>query len=648
MGPGENKQIKPLIVTLLIIVMAWLALVFVMPKLSIWSSVSQVKAANYTKVEAGKEYTYSVLMPYETLDSFEIYLKDTKGKTKAVSALDAEIRLQDKDGNVLFSQDITSAYESTVKLPGKLSVSAGDAYKWIFRLRSPIADPDALEIGCTDDGYLAFRMFGRKASNPGDMKFTFVFLVVAALVLMYVYTYNSDDLKKKEKLETLLFYAGIVMAVFLVNQFFDLMMISKAGLRMIESIKAGDFFHYYDYSYKHELVQGSVVGYFGYNYSVLTILPVAIILFPFSFFLDANLATEFSQYAVVMYFDIIVAILVCCSIKMTKKVCQACDMSTQYSKNVKKAYAFSSVLIFSSIAIGQLDIFYILLILWALPFYYSKKYKTFSLIMSFAVVMKLFPLMIFIPLILLTHKKVKDILLHTAICLSVPLGIKLIFERGTGYSTIMTMMEEEYSFTDRLFGSNIGGMFGLFVLCFALICIFCYMKKCNTDNKKELLYHSMLAIFAVYGSFMMFVQYNSQWLIPFALSLAFLMPFFNERKLLVLNTILEVLVILLGCIFGDSIHMANFGILASPECYYEGLSIGDILYVRFPQGPLVINTLMASIIIYLVVYFWKASRKEDFTRDLSTEHALPSELVTGKIWVLYGFILFFLWGYFYV
>jgi hypothetical protein len=57
---------------------------------------------------------------------------------------------------------------------------------------------------------------------------------------------------------------------------------------------------------------------------------------------------------------------------------------------------------------------------------------------------------------------------------------------------------------------------------------------------------------------------------------------------------------------------------------------------------------MASIIIYLVVYFWKASRKEDFTRDLSTEHALPSELVTGKIWVLYGFILFFLWGYFYV
>lgn len=647
MPKTDNKKNIYLVATLVSLVVLGLLLVFVAPRLSLFATNYSNSNDKYVTVEPGKDYSRTFYMPCSTLTSAHIDLKEDEA-SNVVTRLDGELLLLDENGAVIFSRPVSSVYETTFSL-SNLSVEKMGVYSLVFRLHSLPEGALAPSIAEEGNGSLYFEIYGRNAAAPGSEKFIFIYVLIAILVLLFVNSIGSTDLKKNTQSDYILFGAIVLMSTLFLSQYYDLLMISKMALRLLDSIKAGKFFHFYDYAYQQELLLDSPLHYFGYNYSIPALLPISIVLLPFSFVTNGDLASPAMANLIVMYLDILIAVAVIFSIRLLKKTCKACGMSDAYTKNVQSMYMFSSVLIFVTIAFGQIDILYVLLLLWALPFYFSKKYKTFSVIMAFAVVMKLLPLLIFIPLILLANKKIRDILLHSAICVSVTLVCKLLFEHGSGRDAIMGMIDETYSFGDMLFEANIGGKVAIFLLVFAIVCILCYMKNTDTENKKEWLFYSMLVTFILYGALIIFTDFHAQWLIPFVIATAFLMPYFQNTRLMILSIVMEVLLLLKSCLGGVSLFMVEYGLLAAPDYHYQGATFDELLAHITPSAALILNTLLFSVLLFFVIYFIKGSMREDlFTSETYTAKALPREYVVGRIFVLYGFMAFFIWFYFYI
>ena len=302
------------------------------------------------------------------------------------------------------------------------------------------------------------------------------------------------------------------------------------------------------------------------------------------------------------------------------------------------------------IASGQIDIIYVIIMLWAMPFYFSGKYKTFSFVMAFALAIKLLPFMVFFPLILLTNKKIKDIAVNSAICLSVTVFFKLVFDRGIGSEAISGHITDRYSYLDKLFDNRLGMSMSLFVLAYVAICIYCYLKDLDTSDKKMLLFYSMLVMFSVYGFFTAFIDWHSQWLVPLILSFAYLVPFIAKKnRVLIVECVLEALIILVSDSVCGTAYMIDNGLLALPEYEYQGISITEAMKNITPFAPEMLITLQAAGVIGLIVYFAKENpfRKEHAQMQAS-DYAVDRSFTVGRIFVLYALMLISLWQYSYV
>ena len=546
----------------------------VVPKMSLWSRTYSNDTVRYEQIRPGQSVSVEFPSPCDSISEITVDLEGVASYDEPINRIDAGVVLEDLEGNIIAEGDINSVYEENVKVDADLT--RGERYVLTFFLDQTSGQTETVGVGVTDKDALSFAVRGVNPGAPNKIPFLAVYLLFAALILVYVHSLTLTDIKKKDITDKMLVAAGVLMALLFINQYFDLFICAKCGLRMIDAVKAGNL-SYYDHAYGAELINGSAARFFGYNYNVITVLPVAVAMIPFSFFTGGNIDFGPIGDLAVWYLDIIVAALVVWSIKLTKRIGEACGMPEEYNRSVMLIYAFSPLVLYVSIGFGQIDIIYVILMLFALPFYYKGRYRMFSLIMAFAVVMKLIPLLVFIPLILLANKKFKDIALNSLICLSVKIVTAVLFERGTGYGAVTNFINEWHDFTGLLFGNSIG-MISLFVAAFAGLCIYCYMKDIDTSDKKELLYRSMFVIFAVYAALAVFVDVHQQWLIPLVLSLAYIIPFFgNDRRIVILTAAAEVLLILIHVGNSDTIYMISNGMAAIDGYTYQGIPVTEIL-----------------------------------------------------------------------
>ena len=121
-----------------------------------------------------------------------------------------------------------------------------------------------------------------------------------------------------------------------------------------------------------------------------------------------------------------------------------------------------------------------------------------------------------------------------------------------------------------------------------------------------MLYKSQLAVFAVYGMFVVFVNWHQQWMIPLVLAGSFLLPFFKDSRMLLLNVVMEFLYILTADIRGASVYKINFGMMSfftgeysdAPEVSVIANNISSIM-------PAAVFTCLAAVIICLTVIFYR-------------------------------------------
>jgi hypothetical protein len=170
--------------------------------------------------------------------------------------------------------------------------------------------------------------------------------------------------------------------------------------------------------------------------------------------------------------------------------------------------------------------------------YIRKNNKLFFLFFAIAIIFKLFALFIFVPLILLSNKKIISIIwkvligvLPLLIVKQLSLLLPMYTESTSGFSDIMM---------SKLFSKGINvnlGNASLFCIALIGIFIFCYLK--NIKNNEEFYKFSIYIPLAIFSCFFMFVDFHPYWIILVTPFMA--ITFFQNMKHFKINMILDII-----------------------------------------------------------------------------------------------------------
>lgn len=636
---NREKKLVSVIVAIIVLIGIFFVMVLIAPNLTIWSIPKTYnESENAIPIDTVKEYVQDFEMPFNKLSSIEIPLES--GDSGYLVSIDAKIELFDDSGALIVQKNITSVFDSSCSFK-YLSVNKGEVYTLKLTVNS-VGDgtgvSDAPLIKVSDDGKMMFNIMGLTGSSSNKTVFAVVYFIISMLVVAFVVLIDQEKIGDCKLADALFVGVTIIMGMILICQFNDLYDISITALKMLDSFKHGNVFGYNDYMYFNSLKNQSVLQSFACDYNFIPIFICSIFLLPVYLIYGSNITYSHGGYAVV--FDLLFAILVCVLLAYAflKRIVKACGQDDRYLSNVRALFISSSMLLYMTIGFGQIDIFYLLMIIIALPFYYRKKYPVFSIIMSIAIAMKTLPIMIFIPLILLANKKVKDIILNLVIGLFFPVITKVLFEGNVGHQMLVASSKENYGYIDRISASTIGQL-SLYIFAYAIICILAYMSKTDTDDKKNMLYRSMLIIFVTYSCFAAFVDWHQQWLIPLTLAFSFLLPFHkNQKEILLLDVFAEIFFILTTNTAGVSTYMINYGIIPHlADQKYAGTSMKYLLGRLSSMAVPAVRAIFIAILAYLSWHFFRERKNYQKTYESSRTW------IFGRMGVLLGFVLFYCW-----
>ena len=637
------------LITLAGLVLLYLGLVTVAPRLTLWSmaTVNSPADAKLAELTDGAVYECELAMPYDRISAIDphITFEDSDGITTVVP-IDADLELIAGDGQVVASKHITSAVDSELR-SGYISVTKDASYTLRLTVNS-IDLPDgasAPSIMMGDDSF-AYEIRGCYNGAPDKITFSAIYLIFAAVILLYVHTCDKESHPLKRMAEPLLLWTICLASIVLLSQIYDMQLIVKAGLKIIESIKTGNLLGYYDYSYLSSLIPGNDVSSLGYNYDFFLMLPVAIVLFPLSFVMTSDTETYSSYTLPIIILTFLVFLLILATGKVINRICKECGMSSSYTETVRRMFVFSPFMLSASIVFGQVDMIYVFVTAFALLFYYRGHYKTFTALMALAISMKLLPLIIFIPLILLIKKNPLEIIAHSIGAVSVTLVSTLLFKTGAGYSAIMNMVDLKYGFTDMVLSSRIG-IISLFPLAFTLICIYAYAHSNKFESKKELLKSSMFLIFVTYSAFAAFTTWHVQWMIPLIFALAFLLPMYHEDiTVMILGVAAEIMLIL--CSMGGqapSTYLTDFILPDITGYTYWGTTFTLVYYTISPYFYTLLSSVSTCVLAALCFCFLK--REGTYTIPNKKEAKLIS-FASLRITILYALVTILFWCYWFI
>lgn len=162
---------------------------------------------------------------------------------------------------------------------------------------------------------------------------------------------------------------------------------------------------------------------------------------------------------------------------------------------------------FSVLVMGQYDVFCLAATLAALLSYQKGRLRAFTVWMGAAACFKFFPLLVFLPLLLLAEKRPTKLLLHGLGSLWLLAPTTLLFWGRTGKALSFTM-----EMVGRLFAQTLpGGMrdYPVFVLLYGLGLILCWFWR---PDKAQL--RGPLAVYvclAVYSLMLLCIRWHPQW-----------------------------------------------------------------------------------------------------------------------------------------
>lgn len=645
------------------LILVYLLSVTVVPDLKIWTKrIAYGNPSDTTAktLEEGAVYESLFQMPFDKCSGFSVDLSGAD--SNRVIFLDVLCELTDSQGNVAGRGNITSCYDNEVTFP-YADVVRSETYTLRITVNRVGTDPqkdDVLPQILLDKatGSPTFTLSGRNDGAPHKGIFAALYGLCALMVLGAWYFKDRIRDRKALSYEIILWSVVVFEALFLISQYSDLASITKSAVKMTDAFSHGRILSYMDYAYEDELLNGDALlrsgtpqMMFVSDYNFVSVFIVSVLLLPFYKTLGPFMTEGALLKTLVLILSVFMIALVFLAAKLIADAARTSVDDDGYVDEVRTFFLFNPIVLFVTAVFGQIDIISICLMAAAVSFYLKGKCKTFSLIMSFAAAVKILPVMICIPLILLANKKVRDILLNLLLVISVPALTSLLFGTSRGYQAIHSMNADLYSYKDRLTSASVGNGLSLFILFFIIICAICFYVKVDDNDRPKKLYMTMWVIFAQWSVFSVFVMWHPQWLIPLAMSAAFLIPFMRkEYGIHIYNAALQVLFMVISFYHGLQLSsMLGNGLFGGDAgYYYEGLEVNEMIPdISFAYKCLL--TAFAAILILMTAFFYKNMRQGVvYSKDTGAAVSCGRVYAVVQILLLYVFLLFLFWCYFYI
>lgn len=321
-----------------------------------------------------------------------------------------------------------------------------------------------------------------------------------------------EKIYKAEWIVALLILVGFTL---LYNQYWDMELTIYQGKDFLQCLFSGKVLDFYGITLEKALAgeYGAQAASMGANYNIVLYAVMGVLIFPF-YLLEKLLRFTCNMKLLVVYINVFVALLVVWSGMLLKNLVVAMGITEKKGSLISFLYLTSLMTLVSTVGFCQLDIIYMLVVLISLKWYLEEKYHKFSLGISFAISLKYFPILMFIPLILLVEKDVKKLLIYMIEGAALPAMFFLVYGRTEAYHVTKQAMEERYFFVGRLFENGIdlfwNGKFLFFLGVMVLICIITY--DYNTTKEERWKFVIMIPLLTTV-SFSILVLTHTQWYI---------------------------------------------------------------------------------------------------------------------------------------
>lgn len=280
----------------------------------------------------------------------------------------------------------------------------------------------------------------------------------------------------------------------------------------------GHFLDFYDYN----------VQYFGGNsYMPSSYLLFAIWNIPIKLLGLMAVPTMSVTFPVVMWYKLLPTIFYLVSGYLIYKIALAAGMENLKAKLCGYAFLTMPIGFFSQFIFGQYDSFTVFFMLLGLLYYYRKDYLKFSIFFGISLTFKYFPLLIFIPMLLLVEKRVWHIIKY-GIVVMIPIALEILT-----YLPSPAFKSGVFGFgaTSYIFQVSLDTPFfslSLFLLLWILLSAAAYFKDVSNadDLVKWSLFYSNIVTFLIFGLSM----WHPQWLlfaVPFWVLGAFITKKFD-------------------------------------------------------------------------------------------------------------------------
>ncbi len=440
----------------------------------------------------------------------------------------------------------------------------------------------------------------------------------------------DDNMKSLKAIDWAIGVAIIVFSYFSFNHE-DIMITATHGMDLLRCIISGNFLEFYDYTMgtAYYLIPTYLI------FAVWSIVPMIVFRLA-GIPLWGVIEYDAISYPLLMWYKLLPTLFFIGIAIIVYRIIKEMNIDDKLAKTAAFLWVTSPIAMFSQFVFGQYDAIGLFFLMLSLLFYIQGKYYKFSMVMSIAITFKMFPIFIFVPLILLVEKRITRIIVHFVIA-TIGYGfVNVIFMNSEAFRKVAQFNKGiVWIFTSSTIPSAFSAT-SIFILAVMAICVIAYETR--VEAHKDINVYAIYICLFVYSFLFAFVYWHPQWvimLVPF-LAIATVM-----NKHMNATIILDI-VMGIGYIVSSVVNFkgnvdANLilkGFWSKLHTVSKDLTIAD----KFSLGGLIDNSVymtmfVGSILIILVMYF-PFRKKVEVNTELQIQRLY--------LWVRLGVIMIYI------
>ncbi|MCR5144584.1 MAG: hypothetical protein K6B67_04680 [Lachnospiraceae bacterium] len=438
---------------------------------------------------------------------------------------------------------------------------------------------------------------------------------------------NTIDRNEKIYRFLMLMFVGIliIISVFALSHA-DIKFIPKWGVELLEHIRTGNVKNYYVDMYN--AGEGNNYNLFQTTFVMLCCVPAYIV--------GKLFHIEVSLLVYQISLKLVVATLHVLCARELHKIINIKFKDENKAFLAGMFYLANPVVIMHGIGIGQIDVLGILLFLLSIRFNLEKKQTKMAVCVGLAILSKFFLLMIYVPVLLLNIKKIKEWTKSIIIVIAIQGVHKLLTSLLFIDAGHQASVHNNEVFIPRLFAVNIDGRTSIFIMMMLLLCGICLAIGLRDKQAKNT---NVMMPVLLFWLFLLLVYWHPQWIIYIVPMLIIMVCFLKK----------EIEIVLYG--FGANIGFVLYSMCAFSMSSYSSILIKESMigryipgdenrfltpwiFERFTENSIFVGgTILMASILLMVIVFW-IDTKDNNTNEINELEEIKPSIVRKIIWLV--------------